>query len=454
MTDPTPQPAPQPVSLGRRVLKAGSWSLVQVVVVNGLRLASNLIMTRLLLPDAFGLMAMVGILIAGMTLFTDIGINRSVAREPDGDQDHFLRAAWVFRIFQSILIASGVLLAAVCLWTFAPTYAAPGSVYADPRLPGLVAISAIVPLMFGAESMSFALAMRNLKLQYVTVISIITQAIQIGVMIVFASFSPTVWALLAGMMTGTLLKSVASHLFVPGPRMGFVWDREIALRLWHYGKWLMGSSIFSFVALNADRIILGGLMSVTLFGIFVIAQIWIGTVSMVIGRLIDQVGFPTISEMIRTRPKDVPRLYRKLQTGVDVMCIAAFLTMLFGGQLLIDLLYTDTYETAGRYTQILSLSFLTLRFYSLNTLIMNIGKSKEMMFISAMRAASICVLLPLAYHYLGLDAALLVVALNPLISSFYALSLLRPFLGEKQVRFDLLWVLLTLLIAASVFYYI
>lgn len=446
-------PQPKSLTLKKRVFKAGGWSLLQIFSVHGLRLGSNLIMTRLLLPDAFGLVAMVSVLIVGFSLFTDVGLNRSIAREPDGDQERFLRVAWVFKVARGVLIALCVLLAAWALTAYAPLFAAEGSVYADPRLPILVALSAIIPILLGLESSNLALVERQLKLHYTAFIEFGAQVTQITAMVIFAWLSPTVWALMAGMIVGPMVKAAASHVAIPGPRMAFVWDQEIAGRLWHYGKWLMVSSTFSFVALNADRIILGGVMTASLFGIFVIAQIWIGATSMVINRLIDQVGFPAISEMIRTRPDDVPRLFRKLQTGIDGMCIIAFLVMFFGGQLLIDLLYTDTYSEAGHYLRLLSLSYLSLRFYSHNTLIMNLGNSKAVMVMSAIRAFSICVLLPLAYHNLGMDFALVVIALNPLVSSFYALGILKPYLGKNQVRLDLLWVIVTLVLAVFVALY-
>ena len=48
---------PRRGTLGRKAMNAAMWSLVQIVAANMLRLMSNLIMTRILAPDAFGLMA-------------------------------------------------------------------------------------------------------------------------------------------------------------------------------------------------------------------------------------------------------------------------------------------------------------------------------------------------------------------------------------------------------------
>ena len=424
-----------------------------MMVLHLLKLASNLIMTRILVPEAFGLMAMVGVLIAGFSLFTDIGINRSIAREPDGDQEQFLRIAWVVKISRGVLISLGVLVAAGLLFLFGRQLAEVGTVYADPALPALVALSAFASLMQGFEATTRELAERRLRMQYAALLDIGSQVLIILAMLLFAAFSPTVWALMAAMLTGAALRTLGTHLFFPGPRMRFVWDQEIVDRLWAYGKWLMGSSIFTFVATNADRLILGAMLSATNFGIYVISQIWVAAGGLVIEKLADQVGFPTISEVIRSRPGDVPRLYRKFQVVIDGICLAAFLTLLFGGRPLIDFLYTPTYAAAGDYLVLLSLGFLALRYNTHNVLIMNLGNSRAMMLISAIRAVTICVALPLSYQSFGMTGALVVVALTPLVTTPYTLWLLRPVLGDRQIAFDVLWFFGTLIAAALVVTY-
>lgn len=443
----------RPKTLGRRIVNAGGWSLFQVAGVQGLRLASNLVMTRLLVPEAFGLMAMVGTLMAGFALSTDIGIDRSIAREDDGDQVHFLRVAFVWKILRGILIALGAVLAAILLWLFGPSLAPVGSVYADPVLPQLVALSAIMPFLMGFESANRDLAARNLQMKAIALVEVGAQVVMLCAMILFAMLSPTVWALMAGMLTGAAVKSLATHLFFEGPSMKLEWDTEIGSRIWHYGKWLLGSSVFSFIAQSAGQFILAALLSTATFGIFTIAQVWVGAGTMVITRLSNRVGFPAVSEMIRTRPTEVARLFRKFQTVIDALCLTGFVFLLFGGEALIKFFYTPVYEEAGTYLAILSVGFLAVRFNTLNGLIMNLGKSREMMLISVTRAISICVFLPLAFNTFGLRGALIVVAINPLVTTAYTLKLLKPVLGAKQIRFDYCWLIFNLAAAGGVFWW-
>ncbi len=439
---------PGRTSLGGRALRAGGWSLGQMMTSHLFRLGSNLIMTRLLVPEAFGLMAMAVTVITAFTLFTDIGINRSIVREPEGDTDQFLRVAWIVKAGRGAAIAGGVLATAILLWLLAPAFAAEGTVYADPRLPGLIALAALVPLLMGAEATTRELAQRRLELGRITGVEIGSQLISMAAMIGFALVWPSVWALMIGMLTGSVAKTAASHVVFRGPRMALVWDAAIADRLWQYGKWLMGSSVFTFVANNADRFILGALLDATTFGVYVIAQLWIVAGASVISRMGGQIGFSAIGEVLRDRPTEAPRLFRKFQRVIDAFCIAAFLAMFLLGGTLIDLLYTDAYARAGDYVAILSLSFLAVRFYTMNELVMNLGNTRAIMRISCLHAVTICVTLPLAYRAFGIEGALLAVALNPLVSVPYTLHLVRPVL--KSVRWDAMWPVATLVLAVLI----
>lgn len=438
-------------SLGRRVMRAGGWNMLQFGTTQAFRLISNLIMTRILVPEAFGLMALVGTVLAAFSLFSDIGVGRSVIRETDGDDPHFLRVAWVVKIVRGTFVAGCVLIAALAIWVFAGDLAPPSTAYADPRLPGLLAISALSPVMLGAISPNRQVAIRRLLNWRNASMEIAAHLFSILCMIGFAQISPTVWALLAGMLMNNLFILIASHLIFPGPRMRFEWDREIADRLWQFGKFLMWSNIFSFLASNADRFILAGLLGSATFGLYVIAKIWVGAGKSLVTRLSNQVGFPAMSEVIRERPQDVPRLFRRFQTVIDLFCLSGFLTTVLLGNWLIGLLYTDTYADAGTYLQLMSLAFLVIRFNPLNTLVMNMGNTRALMWIAAARAAAIVVTLPLGFWLLGLKGAIIAATLNPLVTAPYTLALTRPLLGVRQTLYDGFWLGATLVVAAAIY---
>lgn len=77
-----------------RALRSTSWIVLGYGGSQAIRLASNLILTRLLFPEAFGLMALIQVVIVGLTLFSDVGIAPSIAQSKRGDDRDFLDTAW------------------------------------------------------------------------------------------------------------------------------------------------------------------------------------------------------------------------------------------------------------------------------------------------------------------------------------------------------------------------
>src|SRR5687767_439425 len=69
---------PAPDSLRSRAVRGSAWSTIDYAVTTVLRLGGNLLLARLLVPEMFGLMALVNIFITGLGMFSDVGIGPSI----------------------------------------------------------------------------------------------------------------------------------------------------------------------------------------------------------------------------------------------------------------------------------------------------------------------------------------------------------------------------------------
>ena len=65
---------PNRISLKRRVLGAGTWTLGGFAFSYAVRLGSSLLMTRLLVPGMFGVMAIATMVMTGLAMFSDMGL--------------------------------------------------------------------------------------------------------------------------------------------------------------------------------------------------------------------------------------------------------------------------------------------------------------------------------------------------------------------------------------------
>src|SRR3954469_16370662 len=150
-------------SLRGRVLRAGAWTIAGHFVSQALRLASNLIMTRLLLPEMFGIMALANVILVGIQLMSDLGLRLNIVQSGRGNDRAFLDTIWTVQIIRGVLIWGIALFVGLALHFAAGTSWLPASsVYAEPVLPWIIAVISFNAVISGFESTKLATASRDL----------------------------------------------------------------------------------------------------------------------------------------------------------------------------------------------------------------------------------------------------------------------------------------------------
>jgi O-antigen/teichoic acid export membrane protein len=133
-------------------------------------------MARLLAPDMFGVMAIATMVMVGLAMFSDVGLRPSIIQSERGNDPVFLNTAWVIQILRGVLLWL-IALCVVLLIFFANRIGmiAKDTVYADPRLPYVIAILSFVVVIDGLRSTKLFEASRNLSLRPVTQIEIVAR---------------------------------------------------------------------------------------------------------------------------------------------------------------------------------------------------------------------------------------------------------------------------------------
>lgn len=160
-------------SAQKLVINSSIWVFGGQIGGQVLRLASNLIMTRLLVPEMFGVMAMANTVIVGLQLCSYFGIQHNIIQSNRGDERVFLDTAWVLQILRGMVIWLMALGLALTLYLANKYDLLPaGSAYADTSLPLIIAVLAFAPLISGFESTKLAVASRHMLVAKLTIIDI------------------------------------------------------------------------------------------------------------------------------------------------------------------------------------------------------------------------------------------------------------------------------------------
>ncbi len=329
-------------SLLARVIRGGSVTLAGNVGSQLLRFASNLMLTRLLFPGAFGLMAIAQSILTAANLLSDVGLQQAVVRSRRAHERVFLDTIWTLQIVKGLLIV-------LAMAAIAP-FAATG--YRQPQLVAIMPALGLASLIAGFASTRIALVNRRIEVGRLTAIELGSQVVGIVVMLVWARLVPTTWALVGGNLAQALAKTLASHWLLEGGRDRLAWDRSVVHEVWQFGGWVMLASGVTFLAGEGRNLLNAALVSASEVGFLVIS----GTLAFVVWNAIQQVAgrvlFPAYAEVVRERPQNLPAVVersRRLQLLGG--CVVAALFALCGDRL-VRWFYDPRYAMAGIFLQI------------------------------------------------------------------------------------------------------
>ena len=387
----TPQP-----SFRERAARGTFWTALRYVAENALRLGSNLILTRLLFPEAYGLMTLVTTLIVGLGLFSDLGLNTSVVQSARGDDPRFLRTVWTLQVLRGFL-----------LWAAASALAGPAAdFYESEQLRTLIPVATLTAVLSGLNSISMSLMQRHLDLARLAGIELATQVLTTASSIVWALLDPSVWALIGGTLIGFAARVGLSYALAPQAPLGFGWERESIRQLLRFGVWIYVSTALFFVTTQADRLIFGKLLSVETLGIYGLAMALAGIPSQLLWSVGNFVLLPTFSRQVQAGGAlDVA--YRRLQLPVLVLGVLPVVGLLACGPELIEVLYDDRYLDAGWMLQLAALGtwFQIPQALSANALLA-VGAPQWMVICNALKLGGMLLLVPAGYLLFGAPGAI------------------------------------------------
>ena len=396
----------------KRLVNAGTISLASLAISQLIRFFSNLWLARLLMPEAFGLVAVVNMVLMGIALFSDIGL-RQVIIQKDGDlTPEFLNTIWVVQILRGVgLFAIALAVAGILMW-LQTMGAVTVNTYADPLLPFLVAGASLSSIFGGLASTKLDTNYRAMALGRVVGTDLFAQVCATGVMIAVALATKSPWALVLGGVTAALVRCVLSHSFLTGEKNALYFDKTIASSILRRGRWILLSSPLTFLELNGAVLLLGGLMDSASLGVYLIASLFVGVVQLISQNLASNVFFPGLCAAARIGTTDLRRVYLRYQLVADAIIVTLAGGLMGGGRAVIDLLFDHRYESAGGLLSSLAVGLVAVRYTVIEQLANAKGDFKLGPPTIFCRIAAMAIGIVAGHHYAGLQGAALGVAFS------------------------------------------
>lgn len=424
--------APARASLKSRLVSGGAISIAGYVAGNALRLGSNLVLTRLLAPDAFGLMSAVLSLQMWLMLVSDLGVQAHILNRKGLDDRGYLATAWTMQFARNGAIALVLVLVAAGLALFGPRARSAGaSVFDDARLPAILALAGLAILIDGARALKPLLLARDLKLGRLFAFDLSIQIAQVAATISLAAAGLGAHSLPLGMICGAAAGLAASHLVAKAPRFAAGFSRARFAEFFQFGKWLLLSSLVGFVSLRGDQTYLAFVLPGAELGLYAVAAIWITAGRNLFDAVQGRVLHPGLAEIRRERPGDLTAAYYRMRAPYDAAAIAAAFAVMLFAEPAVGVLYTDDYARIADYMRALAPALAFLPYNLLTVVLMVAGRSRSVLWCVLPSAVAALIGVPTAFALGGAIWAALAMALTPAAELPFKLFLAR---GEIKIR--------------------
>lgn len=398
-------PAEVVTNIRRKAVGASMWVLIGYGSGQVIRLGSNLILTRILFPEVFGLMAMVQLVMQGLQMFSDVGIGPSIIQNPKGQSEPFRHTAFTIQVGRGVMLYVAAL---ALTWPAAAWFQ-------DEALISLLPASGLIAVISGFNSTKWFLIRRNMNLARVTMIEITSQIVSLVPMIVWALAYESVWALVIGGLVGAWMKMLLTHAALPGTPDGFAWDRESRQALMSFGKWIFVSTLVAFVSAKADKLLLGRLMTKDQFGVYAIAVLITAVPTSILQQMGGNIVFPAVSRRSDLPREELRRKLAKVRRPVLAAAAVGLAVLVAAGDQIVYTLWDSRYAEAGWMVSMLSLGLWpTVLWNSIGPALRAVGQPRYGALGDVLRLVILSVTMMLGYRVAGIFGLIVAVVLADL----------------------------------------
>jgi len=351
------------LSLQKRTLGGLFWTFGQQVGVQGINFVVQLLLARLLLPEAFGLIALIQIFLAIGQSLLDGGMTSSLIRTKDPSQEDY-SSVFFINIIASIIVY-------IILFLFAPLISQAFSLPELMLIIRVYAVSFIIQAFVGVQTTRLTVEM-NFKLQtYMQIPSTLIGGL-VGIWLALKGLG--VWSLV-WMQLVTSILFMLQHWFRTNWRPSFVLSKQKLSYHFKFGYKLTLSAILTSIYTNIYSVIIGKLFSVTQLGYYNQANTLRMFPVQNLTVSLQKVTYPLFSTLQDDNIK-LKNVFKRITFLVFFIVSPLMLFLIIIASPLFRILLTEKWLPAVPYFQILSLSAIVypLSIYNLNLLLVK-GRS-------------------------------------------------------------------------------
>ena len=350
-------------SLKDKTVKGVIWSAVDRFSAQGIQFVFSILIARLLVPEDYGVIAMLNIFLAVSQTFIDSGFGTALIRKIDRTETDF-STVFYFNIAVAVFFYLGLFFAAPAIANF----------YNTPLLvpvTRVTAINLVIGSLSGIHNAKLSIAIDFKSRAKISIVSaVLTGAV--GLWMAYSGYG--VWALVVQTVFAGIIRTIMLWIIVKWyPKLVFSW--QSFKEMFSFGSKLLASGLLDTIYNNIYPLVIGKVFSPTTLGVYSKANSLAQFPSSNITSVLQSVTFPVLST-IQNEEDRLAAAYKRF------LRIAAFVVfpLMMGLSAVADpfirLALTDKWEGAIYLLQIICFWMMWYPIHAINLNILQVkGRS-------------------------------------------------------------------------------
>ena len=247
--------------LKAKAARGGFWLGIGSGTENGFRFLRNMILARILVPDVFGLMAIIMAVNQLFESFTRMGIQEAVIQNPRGNDKVFLNGVFFLNFIRGLFLFGIAFISAPWVARF----------YEKPELLPMMRFAFLALLFNAILSPKLYSQLKNMNYRKWCIAYYGGSVIGISSTIVLSFIIKNVWAMVLGFVIENIVRVILSYIFCPF-LPGLTFDKEAVHSLLQFVKGMFGLPILYYFFNKMDILVIGKLCPDGEVGIYNLVQ--------------------------------------------------------------------------------------------------------------------------------------------------------------------------------------
>lgn len=305
-----------------------------------LRFGKNIVLTRLLAPEAFGTMAIVLSVTAMMQAFSELGIRDALIQNARGSEPGYVGAAWWLGVGRAVAMYAVVFMLAPWLAEF----------YGSAPLVPLLRLTAVSMLLDGAVSARLHVALKTMDFRRAAIVTHGGGICGAIATVALSFYRRDVWALAMGLCVESGARCTLSYVlcaFQPFRRL----DVPALRDLLQFTRGVCGLSVLNLIFSRTDMFVLGKLFTPSALGPYAMGVLLAQTPMTFIMNIQGQILMPLFSRMQADR-RQVNDTLIAITSFAFLIGAPAVAFVFLCGRSLLAAVYGHEYAAAGAPFQV------------------------------------------------------------------------------------------------------